>query len=46
LAQAPATPAFEGGKPKLLGISKRGNKHLRILFIHGARAAMPWMIQA
>ena len=30
-----------GGKPKLLGISKRGNKYLRMLFIHGARAAMP-----
>lgn len=26
-----------GGKPKLLGISKRGNSHLRRLFIHGAR---------
>ena len=24
-----------------LGISKRGNKYLRMLFIHGARAAMP-----
>ncbi len=32
-----------GGKPKLLGISKRGNKYLRMLFIHGARAAMPWL---
>ena len=30
-----------GGKPKLLGITKRGNKYLRMLFIHGARAAMP-----
>ena len=30
-----------GGKPRLLGISKRGNKYLRMLFIHGARAAMP-----
>jgi transposase len=29
-----------GGKPKLLGISKRGNKHLRCLFVHGARAIM------
>lgn len=29
-----------GGKPKLLGISKRGNQHLRTLFIHGARAVM------
>lgn len=30
-----------GGKPRLLGISKRGNKYLRMLFIHGARAALP-----
>jgi transposase len=27
-----------GGKPKLLGISKRGNKYLRRQLIHGARA--------
>ena len=30
-----------GGKPKLQGISKRGNKYLRKLLIHGARAALP-----
>jgi transposase len=30
-----------GGKPRLLGISKRGNKYLRPLLIHGARAALP-----
>jgi transposase len=30
-----------GGKPRLRGISKRGNKYLRKLLIHGARAAMP-----
>ena len=30
-----------GGKAKLLGISKRGNVHLRTLLIHGARAALP-----
>jgi len=29
-----------GGKHTLLGISKRGNKHLRTLFIHGARAIL------
>ena len=29
-----------GGKPRLLGISKRGNKELRELFIHAARAVM------
>ena len=28
-------------KPTLLGISKRGNKYLRKLLIHGARAALP-----
>ena len=30
-----------GGKPRLLGISKRGNVYLRTLLIHGARAALP-----
>lgn len=29
-----------GGKSKLLGMSKRGNKHLRALFIHGARSVL------
>jgi transposase len=27
-----------GGKVKLLGISKRGNRYLRTMFIHGARS--------
>jgi transposase len=27
-----------GGKSKLLGISKRGNRYLRTMFIHGARS--------
>ncbi len=30
-----------GGKPRLFGISKRGNTYLRTLLIHGARAALP-----
>jgi transposase len=31
-----------GGKPRLLGISKRGNRYLRKNVIHGARrAALP-----
>lgn len=30
-----------GGAPKLLGMTKRGNKYLRMLLIHGARAALP-----
>ena len=29
-----------GGKPTLLGISKRGNTYLRTLYIHGARAVL------
>jgi transposase len=29
-----------GGRPRLLGISKRGNVYLRKLLIHGARAAL------
>jgi transposase len=33
-----------GGKPRLLGISKRGNKYLRTLLIHGARSAMPSLL--
>ena len=32
-----------GGKPKLFGISKRGNKYMRKLLIHGARAALPYI---
>ena len=34
-----------GGKTKLLGISKRGNKYLRRLLIHGARAALPYVAE-
>jgi transposase len=30
-----------GGKPRLMGISKRGNKYLRKLLVHGARGALP-----
>jgi len=30
-----------GGKPKLLGITKRGSKYLRKMLIQGARAVMP-----
>jgi transposase len=29
-----------GGKPRLLRISKRGNKYLRKLLIHGARSVL------
>lgn len=30
-----------GGRPRLLGISKRGDRYLRQLLIHGARAVVP-----
>lgn len=30
-----------GGRPKLLGINKRGNRYLRKMLIHGARATLP-----
>jgi transposase len=32
-----------GGKPRLLGISKRGDRYLRKLFVHGARATLRWV---
>lgn len=34
-----------GGKQRLLGISKRGNRYLRTLLIHGARAALPYLAE-
>jgi transposase len=33
--------ATTGGRPKLLGITKRGSKYLRKMLVQGARAAMP-----
>lgn len=33
--------ATTGGKPRLLGVSKRGSKYLRKMLIQGASAAMP-----
>src|SRR6185503_2551854 len=33
-----------GGRPRLVGISKRGNRYLRKLLIHGARAALPSLL--
>ena len=41
MAGAGAKASDDGGKPKLLGISKRGNGYLRKMLIHGARAALP-----
>lgn len=32
-----------GGKPMLLGISKRGDKYIRMLLIHGARSVITWI---
>jgi transposase len=36
--------ATTGGKPRLLGISKRGNRYLRVNLIHGARAVLPGIL--
>src|SRR5690349_14991400 len=38
--------ATTGGRPKLLGISKRGNKYLRKLLIHGARSVLPALLSS
>jgi transposase len=32
-----------GGQPRLLGISKRGDRYLRKLLVHGARATLRWV---
>jgi transposase len=32
-----------GGKPRLLGMSKRGDVYLRKLLVHGARATLCWI---
>jgi transposase len=32
-----------GGKPRLLGLSKRGDRYLRKLLVHGARATLRWV---
>jgi transposase len=32
-----------GGQPRLLGISKRGDRYLRQLLVHGARATLRWV---
>jgi transposase len=45
LARRVAAPTT-GGKPKLLGISKRGNSYLRTLLIHGARTALPGLAKS
>jgi transposase len=33
-----------GGKPRLLGMSKRGAGYLRKLLVHGARATLRWAV--
>jgi transposase len=38
--------ATTGGKPRLLGITKRGNTYLRTTLIHGARAALPSLLKS
>lgn len=37
--------ATTGGKPRLLGISKRGNRYLRKNLIHGARSVLPYLVR-
>jgi transposase len=37
--------ATTGGKPHLLGITKRGSKYLRKMLIQGARSAMPALLR-
>jgi transposase len=32
-----------GGTPRLLGISKRGDRYLRKLLVHGVRATLRWV---
>jgi transposase len=38
--------ATTGGKPKLQGINKRGNRYLRKNLIHGARTALPGLAKS
>ena len=38
--------ATTGGRPKLLGISRRGSKCLRKMRVHGARAALPGLAKS
>lgn len=35
-----------GGKPRLLGITKRGNKYIRRLLVHGARSAKSGLLKS
>jgi transposase len=35
-----------GGRPRIVGITKRGNKYLRKLLIHGARSALPGLVNS
>jgi transposase len=46
VARLGAAAGTTGGKPRLVGISKRGNKYLRKLLIHGARAALPTLLES
>ena len=40
LSGSPPRQHSSGGKDHLLGISKRGNRYLRTILIHGARAVV------
>ena len=43
MARAGAPQHSNGGRDRLLGISKRGDVYLRQLLIHGARAVSRWV---
>ena len=34
-----------GGESRLLGISKRGDRYIRTLLVHGARSAVTWVLR-
>ncbi len=38
--------ATTGGRPRLLGITKRGSRYLRKMLIQGARSAMPSLVKS
>ena len=40
MAGSGSTPAFEWRQAVLMNMTKKGDKHMRILFIHGARTVV------
>jgi transposase len=41
-ASRPIAPTCAGGRTRMLGISKNGDRELRTMMIHGARAVIRW----